>query len=390
MMVDPIALNLSQIQPPRNQKRGQGHGRGGQRGRSLNKKKKSSPEGFAKLPIKIEGCSVCKVVTAEIGPPKYKCPKCRASYCSVVCCRQHKMVCPGIIKKVEASSSSSTTNARADGIAVEAKVITSIANSSNEYPAVDNSNKDEQQRKHKTKLENNTELYDHNNDGDDVDDDDDDDDDDDSSLEEGWKITDEMKTALRNSPWLRNELKDGGLRHMVASLVNSEKKFKKSLRRKHTHSSSNRRLPQHHHHDELNSMRQNNQNFDVFIDKLLVLGNVLERPHQQQEIITTDAGCIGSSHCLERGTDPLSATAGAAAAVNNLSRKKLNTEEELESWLNYQWLHGRPDLTLKSIVKPKLVFPKFEQVDVSSSDDDDEEEEEENDDNDDESINQTK
>ena len=289
----------------------------------------------------IEGCSVCKSVQEDSGPPKYKCPKCRASYCSVVCCRQHKTVCPG--KDGGQTTAATTTTATILGAATVA------ANNSN-YTIVNNN------------------TIKHGNDNDDSDseeEEEDDDDDDDDSLEEGFKITEDMKNALRKSTWLRNELQDGGLRDMISSVVRSGKKFKKSQnnnnnrKKNHKFSNNNRKQQQQHcphPHDELAAKRQDNQNFDVFVDKLLVLGDVLER--RQGDIIIREDGSTG----------------GGVGGIKGTDIPPRRNEEELEEWLKRKWVHGDPpqDLTLKPRPRKLKVIPKFEPVDVSSSEEEDE------------------
>jgi hypothetical protein len=306
----------------------------------------------------VEGCSVCKVVQEDAEPPKYKCPKCRASYCSVVCCRQHKTVCPG--KDGGGPTTATTMTTTISGVTTVAAA--AAASSSN--GTIVNSN-------------NNNTI----NRGNDDDDSDSEDDDDDSSLEEGFKITDDMKNALRKSTWLRNELQDGGLRDMISSVVRSGKKFKKSQNnnnnnnrnRNHKFSNNNRKQQQQqqqhcpHPHDDLAAKRQDNQNFDIFVDKLLVLGDVLER--RQGEIIIREDG-NGSS----------SGVGGGGIKGTDIPPRR--NEEELEEWLKRKWDHGDPpqDLTLKPRPRKLKVIPKFEPVDVSSSEEEDEDEDMDEDD----------
>jgi len=291
------------------------------RGRSANKQS---------TPIKTllsEGCSVCKVIQEGVSP-KYKCPKCRTSYCSVACCRKHKTVCPE--KKGEPAT---TTKPKiSDTFAI---------NTSRNYPTINNA---DQSNHEESDCDSSS--------------------DEDSSLEEGWKITDDMKKALRNSNWLRNELQDSGLREMITSVVRSGKKFKKS-QSKHHHRYHHRNQQQlktnlRHPHDELAANREDNQNFDVFLDKLLVLGDVLER---RQDEITIDGS---RNHSIKGGTDAVLASSSTCSSSSH------RNAEELEEWLKRKWVHGdRPlDLTLKTMRK---LIPKFEPVDVSSSEEEEDE-----------------
>ncbi|KAG7343733.1 hypothetical protein IV203_021741 [Nitzschia inconspicua] len=247
--------------------------------------------------------------------PKYKCPKCRALYCSVVCCRKHKQICPGIPPpppQVD-EKESSRTEQDSDG--------------------------------------------DNQNSSDDVDDDDD------ESLEDGWKITDEMKQALHNSSWLRNELKNNsGLRTIMKDIVKRSKQ--KTQRMTQLRNNNNNRVGNIHTHrrrhqyknnddsahEILLDKRRNHSDFDEFCDKLLVLAGVLERQ------------------------DPDNTTSGTG--TGNFS----SNAHEMEEWLQQQkWNHHPnlqppPVLVMKPLVKKRTAIPKFEPVDVSSSsttDDDD-------------------
>ena len=199
---------------------------------------------------------------------------------------------------------------------------------------------------------------------------DDTDDDDDSSLEDGWEITDDMKVALRNSTWLRSELQDGGLRDMIASVVRSKKKYRSYHRRQRRgknqrNQHGNRRNYQRNHHpsqprhphEELSAKRADNKNFDVFVDKMLVLADVLER--QDMPIF------------LENG-ESVSASSG---------RHSNRNEEELEEWLRMKW---DPEMAPPALaLRPRRrTIPKFEPIDVSSSESEEEDDEDENEDED--------
>jgi hypothetical protein len=86
-----------------------------------------------------------------------------------------------------------------------------------------------------------------------------DDDDDDESLDEGWKITESMKSALNHSEWLREELKDGGLRELISQIVVSKNT------------------------QALLQVQERYPSFRVFQDKLLVVADVLERQEDEDE-----------------------------------------------------------------------------------------------------------
>ena len=283
------------------------------------------------------GCSVCKIVQ-ENEPPKYKCPKCRASYCSVACCRKHKLVCPGKEGSSPPDSTGTTTN--------EAAGTSTLAQTQRQTPGNLESDTDDDS------------VYD--------------DDDDDSSLEDGWQITDDMKVALRNSTWLRSELQDGGLRSMMKQVVRYEKNYKSHHRRKdkwrqasgnfnkkkNSHKRNNNLI---HPNEVLGAKRSDNKNFDVFVDKLLVLADVLERQD-------------GPSMNLESSGEQLTSFATTASTMTatsgggTLSSSNRN-EEELEEWLRMPF--DQPGMAPPSLaLRPRQkTIPKFEPVVLSSSED---------------------
>jgi hypothetical protein len=95
---------------------------------------------------------------------------------------------------------------------------------------------------------------------------------DDDDLEEGWKITSEMKQAMQQAEWLRNELKDGGLQQIIAGIQaapNVAMKRNQTLTKQEI---------------ELHRTKQDNPQFQKFLDKLLVLTGVLEREDPEQSL----------------------------------------------------------------------------------------------------------
>ena len=149
-------------------------------------------------------------------------------------------------------------------------------------------------------------------------------DDDEESLEEGWKLTEEMKLALDRSDWLHQELQKGGLRELISQVV----------------SAKNPAL--------ISQLGQRYRHFRVFLDKLLVIANVLERQTEDDQ-----------------------------------------EEETMQEFLERDWTQNEepaPMLALKRI--PRKTLPVFEPVHGSSSSsseesDSDEEEESTSDSSDD-------
>lgn len=186
-----------------------------------------------KLPPK-PSCVVCQTVELV----QYKCPKCRVPYCSVTCCKQHKEICTGVppTSTVECKSKSKSNYLPPDLLVQDP-----VAHG---------------QRARK-------ELQDNDNDNGGNDDD---------SLEEGWKITQEMMDTMDKSDWLRKELKDdGGLRQIIFRVMTASDKVEK-----HGRTSQE---------EELDRTKADYPEFGNFMDKLLVLAGILERqlPPQQQE-----------------------------------------------------------------------------------------------------------
>jgi hypothetical protein len=92
----------------------------------------------------------------------------------------------------------------------------------------------------------------------------------DNNLEEGWKITDEIKTAMDGSDWLKKELQDGGLRqviHEVSSVWDTV-----------AHGGIT------HQELALEEAKRKYPNFEKFINKLLVLTGILERQGMQDDV----------------------------------------------------------------------------------------------------------
>jgi hypothetical protein len=210
----------------------------GRRGNKSNKdsvQKNSSPV-----------CIICS------GANKYKCPKCRAPYCSVACCRTHKESCSA----TTATTQSSTTAAAAAAAAtttMEGLPNPETAVLRSKYLPSDRLTRDPLQNaaRHRRMLE------------------------EDEEDEEGWKIDDTMMTAMDHSMWLRGELKDGGLRQLICELDEADD-TPMPLRNNNRNRLHGAILPQQSAREEaLAKAKANNPNFCTFIDKLLMLTGVL-------------------------------------------------------------------------------------------------------------------
>ena len=225
-----------------------GRGSFSQQRRNRNNKRPPPPASVAIQPK----CSVC-----EAESPKYKCPKCRAKYCSIACCKKHKEVCqlpvtvaaarggderPAAVHDVVTQPKSKyLSNFRpADGLLSETK---SKATSNDCFVQTTTSANDRiirRQNGERRPFE---------------------------DLEDEWKITDAMKEAMKQSTWLREELSDLGLQQIIQQIasasknvmgrnnINSQETFQEGL---------------------LNQFKSENPQFKSFLDELLVLTGVLE------------------------------------------------------------------------------------------------------------------
>lgn len=187
-------------------------------------------------PIKREkktiGCGVC-----GMDDGKYKCPKCRLPYCSVKCCKEHKLICTG-----HEPSSINPTSKESTQKDIKASQYLDANQLTND--PLENASKRRQML----------------------------DDDDDSDLEmEGWRITKEMMDRIDSSDWIRQELQDGGLRQIIAEIDVADDVQEHTFKTRKLNAQPEptpRELA-------LMKARQSNSKFSNFIDRLLVTAGVL-------------------------------------------------------------------------------------------------------------------
>lgn len=182
---------------------------------------------------------------------RYKCPKCRLPYCSVKCCKDHKEICPAVIKvdkeKETACVHENNTNS-----------LTSSTEASQYVPPdALNSNPIETAIKRRSMLDDN-------------------DTDDDSIEEHGWKISKEMMERLHRSAWLRNELSDGGLRQMIATIDNADWDQREETKKRKRYQNTNQIDELDPREAALERAKFTNHKFAKFVDKLLLTAGVLE------------------------------------------------------------------------------------------------------------------
>jgi len=157
---------------------------------------------------------ICTVCSDAEKISNYKCPKCRAIYCSVACCKEHKKICPQTPPPDMTTPIVSPPNSISGTMTCFNLPPLRSRNSGN---------------------------YDDNND-------------DDDSLDEEWVVTDDMKRSIEKSDWLRKQLQsDGGLRDVIRQITTS------------------RNI------ESIKHVQQRLPKFQIFLDKLLVVAGILER-----------------------------------------------------------------------------------------------------------------
>ena len=193
-------------------------------------------------------CSVCNV-----GDPKYKCPKCRSTYCSIDCCRKHKEELCSIV-------TTNTTHVCKEG---ENSDDTVQRNLYSKYLT----KSELEQIEDETKLDwNDLQKRLHNDAQADED------------LGPGWKMTENMLSIMRNSKWLREELADTGLQQLIVKIVSSSKNLVKTNRRGYSTSHQQFCTNETTYREQmLSNIKLQYPQFQLFLDKLLYLTEVYER-----------------------------------------------------------------------------------------------------------------
>lgn len=175
---------------------------------------------------------------------RYKCPKCRAPFCCVQCSKDHKAkYCPQASSTVDKTTKNDISTIQSSQYVPTALLTNSQVT-----------------RKRKAAEDDESDSHDD---------------------EPGWNITPEMKMRLQQSSWLRKQLQDGGLRHLIGMIdVASddekeseciEKKFSSVKRSKgsNMHAISSRVLA-------LARSKNSHPIFAAFIDQLLLTAGVLQ------------------------------------------------------------------------------------------------------------------
>jgi zinc finger HIT domain-containing protein 3 len=249
-----------------------------QKRRTIHSKSKGSDDTSYKVPVK-NTCSVC-----NIGDPKYKCPKCRSTYCSIVCCRKHKdEFCSLVVESTQSVNDDDTSrkNSQKDPLQthVRSKYLSEI-----ELMKVRDDN-------HLTLTELQSKIKDDRY----VD----------AELGLGWKMTNEMILIMNNSTWLRDELADSGLQQLIVKILSSSNNLMHSNRsHRHNGLSSQQNITQR--EQMLHQLKSNYPQFHSFVDKLLFLTGIYERRIQDEteEKVPTD-DWLTNNHVTEFSLKPL-------------------------------------------------------------------------------------
>jgi len=210
-------------------------------------------------------CTVCTT-----GAPNYKCPKCRAIYCSIACCRKHKeeLCRANVLEKSEGEDSRKidpSITGSSDPFGAAAAAASTLPAPRSKYvleaemPALSEQQQQQQQKEARKRRRH------------DYDDD----------LETGWKLTEDMVNAMQNSTWLREELADKGLQHLITRIAlastsvtgggprNNHNKKGGNAATAAAATTAQEQL--------LDALKSSNPQFKLFLDKLLVITGIMER-----------------------------------------------------------------------------------------------------------------
>mmetsp|Transcript_34709 Transcript_34709/g.72227 ORF Transcript_34709/g.72227 Transcript_34709/m.72227 type:complete len:309 (-) Transcript_34709:240-1166(-) len=214
-------------------------------------------------------CSICQ----ETMQPKYKCPKCRATYCGIACCRTHKT--QGCTTAVAAAPPRRNKSKYLD---------------------------DEALQRHEEAQQQQQQTNPNKNDGDD---------------DEEYPLTDTMKQAVSSSTWLRHELQDVGLQQLIRHIVE----------RTSTHVVHRKSGTLTYQQAALHTLPQDHAAFGQFLDKLRVVAGLLQR-----ESASPNVPLVPLEEWLQRDiNDPTAAERLVMAQPQRPGWDRNDVEEEEES-----------------------------------------------------------
>ena len=185
---------------------------------------------------------------------RYKCPKCRLPFCSVTCCKTHKLQCPN--STVKSSNDGTTPTDICSKDANNSKEQNGLVQIISNYLPSDALTTDP--------LENAIRRRNM------LDEDDDED--------EGYRINKGMMDKLVESNWLKQELKDGGLRQMISTIDSADNVVdiqNQNYRKRKQNSISGNKKVLSKRERTLETAKYTNLKFNKFIDRLLLTAGVL-------------------------------------------------------------------------------------------------------------------
>lgn len=147
-------------------------------------------------------------------------------------------------------------------------------------------------------------------------------DDDDDDLEEGWKITDAMIEAMEQSEWLKKELKDVGLRHLIMNINRAA-----DVARRNSSKTEQE--------EELDQTKNDYPPFKTFIDKLLVLTGVLERHGEDEN--------LDMNQWLEKEQDGTTATHLVLKPIDRSDRNSAGAKKVVNDATSDESVPGKDD-----------------------------------------------
>ena len=206
-------------------------------------------------------CIVCQATQ-----PKYKCPTCRAPYCSVACCRAHKEDSCRAADAVNAAEPPPVD----DGTKGEANAVSrsrytlerdQIRLAMGPCPRSKPASMSDKHRESSITAHENGNA-------------------------EGWGISSEMVRALHTTEWVQRELQDVGLRELIVRVTRASNVVGRNGRE-----TEQERF--------LDQMLTRLPSFRLFVDKLLVITGILERQQGDaamdvNEWLLRDAGATDS------------------------------------------------------------------------------------------------
>lgn len=265
---------------------------------------------------------------------RYKCPKCRSPFCCVQCSKDHKANhCPANKSNQNENGDDYVSKQQSDNTSAAAS--TAIASSStgpqSKYLPVaafaQASSLPKKKRKRRSNL---------------------DDDDYSDNDEPGWNITAEMKQLIQRSDWLRKELEDGGLRHLIeqidAASDDDGEEDNNSNKRRNNRGGNGQNNSENGNMDisqrvlALARTKHSHPKFATFIDRLLVTAGVLidgSGGGGNGEAGLFEGGGLGESGRLELVPVPRRGGELIAAAGGKVESRSVNedigSDEESDS-----------------------------------------------------------